>query len=547
MGIPSYFSQIIRKYTKILRNKKYFKDNHKPFTHLYMDCNSIIYDSYYDIINKECEINDFEKLEKDIIEKVVKNIDNYIQMINPTNTIYIAFDGVAPLAKMEQQRTRRYKSLFTSNAQSKLMNENFNKWNTSSITPGTLFMDKLSRYTNFYFQYKETQYNVKKIIISCSDEPGEGEHKLYSHIRNNNVESSNIAIYGLDADLIMLSIFHLKYCKDIYVFREAPEFLKNSIPLNVKEHSNEPYFLDIHCFSLSILTEMNCSNNDLSRIDDYVFMCFLLGNDFLPHFPSMNIRTHGISVLLDIYKKYISNSMNRYLISPYTKQIQWNNVKIFINEISKCEHELLKKEYFVRDKFDKRKFPETTIKEKEEVLLNVPILYRQEEKYICPDELYWEDRYYKILFKSLGYDDSIKDISINYLEGLEWVYKYYTGECPDWKWKYKYNYPPLFNDLNKYIPHFETDFLKSQLTNSSFTPFHPYTQLSYVLPRNNLYLLPKKIQGFLLDNYSNLYPEEYKFQWAFCRYFWESHPILPEITNDELEKWNCQFSFFHSL
>ena len=93
----------------------------------------------------------------------------------------------------------------------------------------------------------------------------------------------------------------------------------------------------------------------------------------------------------------------------------------------------------------------------------------------------------------------------------------------------------------------ETDFLKSQLTNSSFIPFHPYTQLSYVLPRNNLYLLPKKIQGFLLDNYSNLYPEEYKFQWAFCRYFWESHPILPEITNDELEKWNCQFSFFHSL
>jgi len=62
MGIPSYFSQIIRKYTKILRNKKFFKDNHKPFTHLYMDCNSIIYDSYYDIINKEHKVNDFEKL-----------------------------------------------------------------------------------------------------------------------------------------------------------------------------------------------------------------------------------------------------------------------------------------------------------------------------------------------------------------------------------------------------------------------------------------------------------------------------------------------------
>jgi 5'-3' exonuclease len=169
--------------------------------------------------------------------------------------------------------------------------------------------------------------------------------------------------------------------------------------------------------------------------------------------------------------------------------------------------------------------------------LNTPVIYRAEEKYICPSEPQWEKRYYKILFHGNLKTDSIKNICINYLEGLEWVYKYYTNACPDWRWKYKYHYPPLFADLCKYVPHFETDFVKAGITKS----FSPYTQLAYVLPSSNLELLPKNISEFLRNNYGELYPKDYGFQWAFCRYFWESHPLLPEISSSLLEQWDIQF------
>jgi len=504
-----------------------------------MDCNSIIYDSVYEI---EAEISKGERenpldFEDAIIILVIQKINFYINIIKPSTTVFIAFDGVAPFAKMEQQRTRRYKTWFMKNIDFGKDNKHSN-WNTSAITPGTKFMNKLSKRINYEFNNSQLKYQVKNVIVSCSNDCGEGEHKLYEHMRKSEIFSDNVAVYGLDADLIMLSIFHLKYCKNIFVFRETPEFLKNSIPIeSVNSNSKEPHFLDITLLSGSILSEMKCKYPDPIRIHDYVFLCFLLGNDFLPHFPAMNIRTHGIQVLLDIYRLSIGNFPDRFLISKVNGNILWKNIGILINEISKREHELLLNEYFVRDKLDKRRYLESTPVEKEDILLNAPIIFRAEEKYICPQEPKWEKRYYKTLFKTKTYNADIKEISVNYLEGLEWVYKYYTDSCPDWKWKYKYHYPPLFSDLSKFVPHFEMCFIK----NGKLTSFSPYTQLAYVLPSSNLNLLPENIFNFLKLNYPEFYPSEYKFQWTFCRYFWESHPILPVINNDLLEQWDIQF------
>lgn len=52
---------------------------------------------------------------------------------------------------------------------------------------------------------------------------------------------------------------------------------------------------------------------DLERaLDDWVFMCFFVGNDFLPHLPSLDIRENGIDTLIAIWRDNIP-SMGGYL------------------------------------------------------------------------------------------------------------------------------------------------------------------------------------------------------------------------------------------
>jgi 5'-3' exonuclease len=521
MGIPSYFSYIIKNYSNIIRSIQYHKENGTTFDSLYMDCNSIIYDIYNGI-----KTNNYENvsvLEIFLIEEVIRKIEFYIELIQPSNTLYITFDGVAPLAKMEQQRTRRYKSYYMNNKK-----DESQLWNTCSITPGTSFMNNLSKKISKHFSSKEKKYNIKKIIVSGSDYHGEGEHKIFEYIRNNQ-SNDNILVYGLDSDLIMLSLFHYELTNNIYVFREAPEFLKSKI---YDSDKSGILFMDIKELSLSIMKEM--SANDTFCVYDYIFLCFFLGNDFLPHFPSLNIRTNGIQILMETYRKFIGNYTNRFFISKETGKIQWNWVYLFISEIAKHEHNYLLKESIQRDKFDNYKWEQTTPEEKENLINNVPVIYRIEEKYIFPQEQGWEERYYRSLFHKERTTENVKNICENYLSGLEWVFKYYTEGCPHWRWKYHYNYPPLFVDLLKYIPKEEKDFIVNSENN---VPFKPQVQLSYVIPIHNHDLLLKKHSKILDTKYKDYFTSNFDFQWAYCRYFWESHIILPEVPLHILESW----------
>jgi len=535
MGVPSYFAYIIKNHLKIIRRMQQLIQSRIEFKRLYMDCNSILYDVFHSIKESYDDENVFHKI---LLEKTVLKIEEYIQQIQPEEILYIAFDGVAPFAKMEQQRNRRYKSAFQLQITSNIQNKS-----TSIFTPGTLFMQKLSKYINNSFLEKEIKYNVSKIIIATPLEPGEGEHKLYEHLRKYPANDSKIAIYGLDADLIMLSLFHLNYTENIYVLREAPEFMKSALypekTQNTNKNTNELWSIDIAQLGRSIANEMSCSYPDNHRMYDYVFLCFFLGNDFLPHFPALNIRTHGIQRLLDVYRQCIGNKPNTFLISKtFPLSIQWKELNRFIDQLAKYEHEFIIQEYEVRKKWEylgkkgEVEIPDF-IKDVdlfEETIQNSPVIFRQEETYICPSEKGWEDRYYLRCFHK---EYKKKDICVNYLEGLEWVFKYYTNGCADWKWKYHYNYPPLLRDLSPCVPNYKIDFIKPNKN----VPVTANVQLAYVLPKNQLHLLPDIYYTFLLDKYGDLYPDKnYKFKWLFCRYLWESHICLPDIPIEEIEK-----------
>ncbi len=536
MGIPSYFSFIVKNHPTII--KKLFKGNMK-INNFFLDSNSIIYDAVRNI-DFTSDLN--ETTYSKIIARVIQKIEEYISIISPDNLVVISFDGSPPIAKLEQQRNRRYKSWYQNEVHKNIFKKTSeDPFNTAEITCGTKFMFELDSKIKNYF-VKPEKYNVKKIIVSGSNEIGEGESKIFDCIRNSShvkKDSTNI-IYGLDADLIMLSINNLPVNKNIYLFRETPEFIQS---IDSSLEPNEHYVLDIPLLAESITLDMN---NDVElteeqrhkKVYDYIFICFFLGNDFMPHFPSINIRTGGVHKMLNAYKATVGP--DEILTDGNT--IYWKNVRKMIQFLAELEETNFKNEMKKRDRDEKLFIPEDTPENMYKKFDIIPTKERAIEKYINPFKSGWEYRYYKSLFNIDINDDRRKQICLNYLEGLEWNMKYYTSGCVDWRWCYKYNYPPLLVDLIKYIPYFETSFFSNDSKLNK--PVSQLVQLCYVLPRPSLKLLPNHLYTQIMKKYDYLYPSDAEFTWAYCKYFWESHVNLPEIDLNEMEEFVNSNTFF---
>jgi len=561
MGIPSYFSYIIKNHSNIIRNIQYHKSQAKTTFHgLYMDCNSIIYDAVHTLEKQTAKHDSFECA---VIDAVVIRIREYINTISPTTVVYIAFDGVAPLAKMDQQRSRRYKTAFMSEISFDTPASPFSKqetqkpvaWNTSAITPGTQFMTMLSNRIHAEFNQKSGVvlyggYRIPHVIVSTSTEPGEGEHKMFAYMRQHVQSNEHIAVYGLDSDLIMLSILHSVFCRNIFIFRESPQFSKSMLPVHLRSDTPDLLFLNIRELTKSVLKEMGTTEYDTQRIYDYILISVLLGNDFLPHMVSLNLRGTGMEELLQMYAEHVTKR-REYLVSA-NKTILWKHVKYFIGKLALSEHTNIVDEYAQRAKLAKRKYPESTPEEREQVLQKTPTIYRGDEEYICPTEEEWEMRYYRVCFPESPppnnainniknnniKNNNITDICVNYLEGLEWVFRYYSDGCPHWRWKYRFHYPPLLADLYKHIPTTEISILGN--IRAENRPVHPHIQLSYVLPPISQHLIPYKMQELIKrPEYVDLFvtTRNVRFSWLFCKYFWEAHVLLPEISVAVLEEW----------
>ena len=169
------------------------------------------------------------------------------------------------------------------------------------------------------------------IIVSDSNIPGEGEHKILHYLRNNKLKEEYNAIYGLDADLIMLSLI-LQY-DNMLLLRETVEF-DNTIHkdgysflyLNINKLEENLLFEIQHKLDLEFL-----SMQEKDILNDYIFLSFILGNDFICHSPVVSIKNDGIDLILDLYSRYYG-------------ELKTNLVNI---EFKKINHDFLK--YIFRD------------------------------------------------------------------------------------------------------------------------------------------------------------------------------------------------------
>ena len=504
MGIPYYFYSLTQKYNNIISNNK------PTGLDLYcIDFNGIIHNVAQDIIKKysnhtndACNSNDI--IENEIIEGVWTRIKYYINNYKATKYIICA-DGVAPLAKMFQQRKRRYLNIY------KNILDNVNiVWDTNAITPGTLFMEKLNTYIR---RNINDDRNKEKVIYSGSDECGEGEHKIFKMIKDAPIDDK-IIIHGLDADLIILSLMSHK--ENIFLMREVKELHTNNTVYN---------YLNIKELRKAILCELKTNwginfeyeENDL--IETYCTACTILGNDFIPHLLTIELKNNGIDTLLSATKRSIKT--NGLLVNNGV--INHNCLIDIFKDLANTEDEDI---HHICERYIKKRQPDNKstpsdyygLKNKDPLINTI---------YNSPNK--WRQEYYRIIFdNNISIDSTVMfNACNNYIKGIYWVYSYYKGMEIDCEWYYPYNYPPTIKDILNHSIANEVPILNN---NNNFVP--SYIQLLIVLPKYSVKLLSKKHQRYMLDMYAGLfhmYPVKYNIQTFLKTQLWECSPILPLI------------------
>lgn len=214
MGIPKFFRYISERWPMILQ---LIEGTQIPeFDNLYLDMNSILHNCTHgndDDVTKRLT-------EEEVFAKICTYIDHLFQTIKPKKIFYMAIDGVAPRAKMNQQRARRFRTAMDAEKALKKAIENGDEipkgepFDSNSITPGTEFMAKLTKNLQYFIHDKisnDSKWREVQIIFSGHEVPGEGEHKIMNFIRHLKSQkdfnqNTRHCIYGLDADLIMLGL-----------------------------------------------------------------------------------------------------------------------------------------------------------------------------------------------------------------------------------------------------------------------------------------------------------------------------------------------------
>jgi 5'-3' exonuclease len=531
MGIKHFFGWFKKNFGKNIKNLKKNQDFETAgvsVDNLMIDCNGLFHSSTQKIYEygshkpktrlmgvkaKRKRLGSFKQQIK-VFEDVCKNIEDLLALVKPTKRLILCVDGPAPLSKQNQQRQRRFKSA------SEKDEEEFKRFDSNCITPGTTFMDYLSKYIDWYVIKNissNTDWEHLEVVFSSEKSPGEGEHKIINYIRSYGEPDDSYCIHGLDADLIMLALgTHLP---NFWILRE-----------DLYNPRNEFFVIDIGTARNELARMMDWSdhfegtNSDddapqfisESGVNDFIFICFMVGNDFLPHIPSLEIIEGGIDQMIDVYKNvgerygHLTNTVNDNVI------FRKISLEVFLGTISQYDKGILEEKLLHKDQF----FPDLMLEK------NATI---DKGKYIVDIDGLRKD-YYK---ESFTEGSDIKDLCHQYFEGLQWVLSYYTRGVPDWKWCFKHHYAPFAHELAEHITDFQ--FPEKRET----VPTTPFQQLLSVLPPKSSGLIPVPLSQLLTDSRSGIKkfcPDKFAVDLSGKRREWEGIVLLPMVDFSIIEE-----------
>lgn len=273
MGISNFNGWYMRKMSGLRKGTSYSREP-KNVSYVLVDLNSVL----HKVAQKCFGYGDYENLE--VMLKANGNIlaarEQYLRDIKtelsriyerfvPTKLMSIYIDGAIPSAKMMQQRQRRYKKETSKPGAPK------SQFSPVELTPGTDTMVSVDGAIREWLVDAALIYPTD-IIYSSHLVPGEGEEKLFSHIRTLNANKAlssedTIIVYGNDSDLVMLSLIHVR--------NNGPRYFV------FREQSMEPYESFYNINEL----KTNIEGKGIAT-EDFIVGWFLRGNDFVPTPPS---------------------------------------------------------------------------------------------------------------------------------------------------------------------------------------------------------------------------------------------------------------------
>jgi len=582
MGIPGFFG-FLKKYNNthnddlddnfIKPNILKSDDKCGVFNyHFFLDFNGAIYTAYY---------SKTIKTERALIVNTIAYLDTLVSiyledngenMGNNLKTLFIALDGVPPRAKIQQQRTRRFHSV----KEKKLIEEIEKQWgdaetkakyegkkkseneckgkeesiDTTMITPGTKFMADLKTAIEKHLKTSELYKDIETVIFSSTDVPGEGEHKIFKYMKNADYgDNDKIIIYGLDADLIMLSM--IAHINNIFLLREKTQFGSYCFQIEGFEFM----YLDIDILKTCLLDEFTNYINDIKYedivrlIDDYVFLMFIIGNDFIPKIPHLAVYNNGLETLMKTYCK-LFNHHRFYLVDSSKMRINEQFLYCLFDELQRCETNQMVKYHYKRER---RRINMRDVKTEEErrktLLKYLPLQYLNIEDKIKPSESGWRGRYYNICLNCQYNDVNKESVVVQYLESLVWTFHYYFGSILSWDWFYQYEYGPTCLDIYNYLEDNANTgaSMRVKMTydinkiKGTFNLGKPVKQQELLIM-----VLPLESQKYMINNFKQFYnnndiiksyfPSKYRIAIPYHSMYWECHPILPIINRDVIKK-----------